>query len=224
VLSSVVKRKAWILLSGCGLHDGTELHEAAFAELALARAGVEFSFCAPDVALPHVVDHQRGDISRAETRSVVIESARIARGPVEPLSTLAMSSVEALVIPGGYGAVKTLCDYALRGRSATVQRDVAALVAAVAKRRAPIVSMCMGNVLVARALGAQRVRVALGWDAAIDADCASWGASPQRCEARSIVVDRESRVASTPAFSATHDLLVVADAIDRAVRAALELG
>ncbi|MBL8682531.1 MAG: isoprenoid biosynthesis glyoxalase ElbB [Myxococcales bacterium] len=219
-----MKRKVWILLSGCGLHDGTEVHEAAFAELSLARAGAKVAFCAPDVALAQVIDHQRGDVSRAETRSAVIESARIARGPVEPLSSLALSSVEALVIPGGFGAVKTLCDYAMRGRAATVQREVAALIAAVVARRAPIASMCMGNVLVARALGAQRVRVALGWDAAVDADCASWGAVAARCEAKSIVVDRESRVASTPAFSATSDLVIVADAIDRAVRASLELG
>lgn len=219
-----MKRKVWVLLSGCGLHDGTEVHEAAFAELALAKSGASIAFCAPDVALAHVVDHQRGDLSRSETRSAVIESARIARGPVEPLSSVALASVEALVIPGGFGAVKTLCDYALRGRAATVQRDVAALVAAVVKRRAPIASMCMANVLMARALGAQRVRVALGWDAAVDADCASWGAVASRCEAKSIVVDRESRVASTPAFSATNDLVTVADAIDRVVRASLELG
>lgn len=217
------KRKAWVLLSGAGLHDGTELHEAALVELSLARLGVAVGFCAPDIAQPHVVDHQRGDVSKLETRSVLIESARIARGPVESLSTLELATVEALVIPGGFGAVKSLCDYAFRARAAKVERSVAALIDAVRARRAPIASMCMGNVLLARSLGAQRVKVALGWDAMLDADCASWGATVVRCEAKAAVIDRELRVASTPAFSASSDIAVVSDGIDRAIRAALEL-
>lgn len=215
-------RKVWILLSGCGLHDGTEVHEAAFAELAIARLGLPVAFCAPDIAQAHVVDHQRGDLSRIETRSVVIESARIARGPVESLSSLDVSAVEALVIPGGFGAVKSLCDYASRGRGALVEKSVAKLIESVHKRRAPIASMCMGNVLVARALGAKRVGVALGWDAMLDADCASWGASVLKVAPKMAAIDRDNRVASTPAFSMSNDVLTVCEGIERAVRAALD--
>lgn len=216
-------RRVWVLLSGCGLHDGTDVHEASLVALSLAKLGARASYCAPDVALPHVVDHQSGSLNRYESRSALVESARIARGPVEPLSKLDPASVDALVIPGGFGAVKTLCDYAFRGRAATVQREVASLLDALVEKRTPIAAMCMANVLVACALGARNVRVALGWDAALDADCAAWGAQPARCEARSVVVDRAWRVVSTPAFSATRDLLAVQEGVDRAIRAALEM-
>jgi enhancing lycopene biosynthesis protein 2 len=216
-------RRVWVLLSGSGLHDGTEVHEASLVELSLARLGAKVSFCAPDVAQPHVVDHLRGDLSRHETRSALIESARIARGPVEPVASVDLAAVDALVIPGGFGAVKTLCDYAFRARAATVQRDVAAMLAGLRKRGAPVGSMCMGNVLVARAFGAERVELALGWDPSVDADCAAWGARPSRCDARSAVIDRAARVASTPAFSASHDIAHVWDGIDRAMKATLEL-
>lgn len=216
------KRKVWVLLAGAGLHDGTELHEAAFVELALSKLGASVAFCAPDIAQAHVVDHLRGDLSRAESRSVLIESARVARGPVESLSSVDVSAVEALVIPGGYGVVKNLCDYAFRARAAKVEKSVAALIDSVFKRRAPIASMCMGNVLVARALGHRSVGVSLGWDAMLDADCASWGARVIKSTAKLAVIDRDARVASTSAFSGSNDLSVVCEGIERTVRAALE--
>jgi len=218
------KRKVWVLLAGSGLHDGTEVHEATLVELALARLGAAVAFCAPDVAQAHVVDHLRGDLSRAESRSVLIESARIARGPVESLASLDLATVEALVIPGGYGVVKNLCDYAFRARAAKIEKSVAALIESAHKRGAPIASMCMGNVLVARALGHRSVGVSLGWDAMLDADCASWGARVVKSSAKLAVIDRDSRVASTSAFSGSSDISIVAEGIDRTIRAALELG
>jgi enhancing lycopene biosynthesis protein 2 len=132
--------------------------------------------------------------------------------------------VDALVIPGGYGAVKTLCDYAMKARSATVQPDVQALLAAVQKRGVPIATVCAANILAARAFGAKEARIALGWDSQLDADCASWGATPVRCEAKSIVVDRALRVVSTPGFSASADIVAVNEGIEKALRAMSELG
>jgi enhancing lycopene biosynthesis protein 2 len=216
--------RVWVLLSGAGLHDGSEPREAAFVELALAKLGATVRFCAPDVAQPQVVDHQRGDVSRFETRSALVESARLARGGVEPVAKVDAATVDALVIPGGYGAVKTLCDYAMKARSATVQPEVAALLAAVHKRGAPIATVCAANILAARAFGAHEPRIALGWDAQVDADCASWGAIPVRCEAKSIVVDRARRLVSTPGFSASADIVAVNEGIEKALRAMIELG
>jgi enhancing lycopene biosynthesis protein 2 len=221
---AIRKRKVWVLLAGSGLHDGTEVHEAALVQLALARLGASVAFCAPEVAQAHVIDHLRGDVSRAESRSVLIESARIARGPVESLATLDPASVEALVIPGGYGVVKNLCDYAFCAREAKLEKSVAALIEHTSKRGVPIASMCMANVLVARALGHRGVRLSLGWDAMLDADCAAWGARVVKSTAKLAVIDRDVRVASTSAFSGSSDISIVAEGIERTIRAALELG
>ena len=41
-------------------------------------------------------------------RNVLVESARIARGNISPLSTLSATSYDAVVFPGGFGAAKNL--------------------------------------------------------------------------------------------------------------------
>jgi enhancing lycopene biosynthesis protein 2 len=216
--------RVWVLLSGAGLHDGTEPREAVLIELALARMGIAARFCAPDVAQPQVVDHQRGDVSRFETRSALVESARLARGAVVSAAKVPVSEVDALLIPGGYGAVKTLCDYAMRARAAAVEPSVNALVQGLRARGTPVGTLCAANILLARAFGAHEARVALGWDALVDADCASWGAVPVRCEARGIVVDRARKLVSSPGFSAVGaELSSVAEGVEKTVRATLEL-
>ncbi len=211
-----------VLLSGAGLHDGTELHEAAFTALSLSGMGANIVFCAPNIAQPHVVDHHRGDIIPADTRNVLIESARIARGPVLALDSVDVSSLSALVIPGGFGAVKTLCNYGFVGKNARVLSSVSALIDAMIERQRPIVGYCMSTVLLARALGSQSVLLGLGWDPQIDSDCLGWGAKIERCAPDHVTVDRKLRVLSTPAFSATQDLVVVAKSIDTALRGALQ--
>ncbi|MDP3278816.1 MAG: isoprenoid biosynthesis glyoxalase ElbB [Deltaproteobacteria bacterium] len=221
--SNATQPSVWILLSGCGLHDGTEPHEAALLALALARHGITPRYCAPDMSSSHTVDHHRGELARHDARDVLSESARLARGVVEPLSTVDPTKVDVLLIPGGYGAVKVLCDYARRARACVVHPEVETLVRALHARGVPVGALCVSTVLIARVLGSQGVQLGLGWDSAIDADCASWGAQVQRCEADRVVVDRAHRVVSTPALSASRDLAVVAQAIDRTVAAVLEL-
>ncbi len=210
-----------VLLSGCGLHDGTEVHEAAFTALSLATLGAKIVYCAPNVALAHVVDHQHGDLLAADSRNALIESARIARAPVVSLDKIQPEQLAMLVIPGGYGAIKTLCNYALVGRQAKVDRGVSALIEAVADRGRPIVGYCVSTILLARVLGSRGVRVGLGWDPQIDADCVSWGARVERCAADRITVDHDQRVLTTPAFSATQDIVTVARSIEQVLKAAM---
>lgn len=221
-LKSHARPTVAVLLSGSGLHDGTEIHEAAFTALSLSALGAEILYCAPNVAQPHVVDHHRGDVLAADSRNVLLESARIARGPVTAIESVDLTKLSALVIPGGFGAVKTLCDYAFTGKHAKALGSVAKLIGAMIERHRPVVGYCMSTILLARVLGAQSVRLGLGWDPQVDADCAAWGATVERCAADRVTVDRELRVLSTPAFSATQDMVVVAKSIEHAVRAAVE--
>ena len=52
-----------VLLSGCGVSDGAEIHESVCALLALDRAGAEVVFLAPNMAQATVVDHLNADIN-----------------------------------------------------------------------------------------------------------------------------------------------------------------
>ena len=52
------------------------------------------------------------------------ESARIARGPVRPLSQLTAADAEAVVIPGGFGAAKNLSDFGFKGENTDYRRPM----------------------------------------------------------------------------------------------------
>ena len=104
-----------VVLSGCGVYDGAEIHESVLTLLALDRAGAEAVCLAPDVAQKHVVNHRTGQVVDGETRNVLVEAARIARGTVADLAGFDAGTLDALVLPGGFGAAKNLCDFAFRG-------------------------------------------------------------------------------------------------------------
>jgi len=46
-----------VLLSGCGVFDGTEIHEAVLTLLFLDRAGASVQCMAPDMDQFHVINH-----------------------------------------------------------------------------------------------------------------------------------------------------------------------
>ncbi|XP_059866223.1 glutamine amidotransferase-like class 1 domain-containing protein 3, mitochondrial isoform X2 [Delphinus delphis] len=97
-----------VVLSGCGVYDGTELHEASSILVHLSRAGAEVQIFAPDIPQMHVIDHTKGQPSEGETRNVLTESARIARGKITDLAKLSAANHDAAVFPGGFGAAKNL--------------------------------------------------------------------------------------------------------------------
>jgi enhancing lycopene biosynthesis protein 2 len=212
-----------VLLAGCGVHDGSEVHETVLALLALERAGARALCTAPNVPQGRVINHATGEPSTYETRSVLVESARLARGPVADLATVTPRDFDALFVPGGYGVTTTLCDYAARGRGAAVLPDVARVIRDAHAARKPMAFVCTAPVLAARVLGASRPTLTIGQDAALAADLEAWGAVHRACDARNIVVDREQRVVSSPAYLLARGVADAAHGIDRAVRALLEL-
>ena len=212
-----------VLLSGCGVHDGSEIQETVLALLALDRAGARVIAIAPDIAQTHVVDHQRGEIASHETRNARIESARIVRGPVADLAKITVSDFDALLVPGGFGATKTLSDYAFRARAMQVNPDVARIIRETHAARKPLAFLCTAPILAARVLGAKHPTLTIGRDTAIADDLVAWGAIHEATDARGIVVDREQRIVSTPAYMVGEHIVDVAHGIDHAVRAMLEL-
>lgn len=144
-------KKVAVLLSGCGVYDGAEIHEAVFTLLALDEAGLDYQCVAPDIAQHHVVNHVTGE-EMPETRNVLLESARIARGNILSLSNCAYDDFSALVIPGGFGAAKNLSKWAFQGPVGEVNEEVKRFILGFVNNRQPIVSLCVSPAVLAKAL------------------------------------------------------------------------
>ena len=95
------------ILSGCGALDGTEISEAISVAIHCSNKGFSPTFYAPDVEICEVVDHCTKQVVD-EKRHAFTESARLARSDILPLCECKATAAEGLIIPGGFGAAKTL--------------------------------------------------------------------------------------------------------------------
>jgi enhancing lycopene biosynthesis protein 2 len=212
-----MKRVA-VILSGCGVYDGSEIHEATATLLALDRVGAQVTVAAPSGPQMHVIDHQTGQPSAGETRDIRSESARIARGPVAELSTLSADDFDAVILPGGFGAAKNLCTFAVAGADCTVRPDVAAFLVAMHAAGKPIGALCIAPALVARVLGATApVKVTIGDDPATAAAVRATGAQHVDARVDGIVIDETHRIVTTPAYMLAGRISEVFDGAARLV-------
>lgn len=192
-----------VMLSGCGVFDGAEIHEAVFTMLALDEAGAEYVWIAPDIEQMHVIDHRTGDTA-GEKRNVLTEAARIARGKIRDLAAVSADELDALVFPGGFGVAKNLCDFAVKGADCKVHPGVADLVMAMYRAKKPLGFACISPALAAavfRDAGVKDVRLTLGQDGTDAAKAiAEMGAIHVPCPVDEARTDGTHRVVSTPAY------------------------
>ena len=139
-----------VVLAGCGVFDGSEIREAVLTLLALDQAGAQPRCFAPDMPQAHVVNHLAGAPAAGESRNVLVESARIARGDIQPLSKARGADLDAIILPGGFGAAKNLCNFAFKGPDCTVQPDLARLLTEMHDAQKPIGLMCIAPVIGAK--------------------------------------------------------------------------
>jgi enhancing lycopene biosynthesis protein 2 len=190
--------KVGLVLSGCGVYDGSELHESIITMLELDKAGVEVICIAPDVVQADVINHLDGSPS-AQSRSVLLESARIARGEVKVIANMSVDDFDALIFPGGFGAAKNLSNYASSAADCSVEPSVHALIEAMHRAGKPIAALCIAPVLLAKVLGGG-VNLTIGNDSKTAADIAAMGAKHSECSVQDIVIDSENKVVTTPAY------------------------
>jgi enhancing lycopene biosynthesis protein 2 len=212
-----MKPKVGVVLSGCGVYDGAEIHESVLTLLALDRAGADAVCLAPDVAQRHVVNHLTGQPAEGETRNVLVEAARIARGKVTDLAGFDPSALDALVLPGGFGAAKNLCDFAFRGADCEVHPEVARVVRAVHAGGKPVGALCIAPVLLARLLGAEKPRLTIGSDPGTAAAIGKMGGEHVSCAGGRAVVDKEKRLVTTPAYMLDSPISEVSAGIEKLV-------
>ncbi|XP_075222978.1 ES1 protein homolog, mitochondrial-like [Lycorma delicatula] len=204
--SSKTRPKVAVILAGCGVNDGSEIHEAVSVLSHLTRNGAEAECFAPDIPQMHVINHAEGKEEKA-SRFVLNESARISRGQISPLTDLLCNAQDfsAVVVPGGFGVAKNLSDFAVKGPQMTVQKDVADALYAFHKSRKPIGLCCIAPILAAKLIPG--VTITLGkscgdewpYKDAIEA-AQKMGANTEEKGVLEVTACPENRVFSTPAF------------------------
>ena len=211
-----------VVLSGCGVYDGAEIHEAVCTLLAIDRAGAEAVCFAPNVPQAHVVNHLTGE-EAAETRNVLAESARIARGKVADLATFDAATVDALIFPGGFGAAKNLCDFAFKGADCTVNPDVEKAVRAMRDAGKPIGALCIAPAILAKLFGAEGVELTIGSDAGTAAALETLGARHSVTGHGEIVTDRRLKIVTSPCYMLDANLVQIAEGAENTVKALVDL-
>lgn len=186
-----------VILSGSGVYDGSEIHEAVLSLLAIERCGASFQCFAPNVDQMHVINHLTGE-EMTEKRNVLVESARIARGQIQDLEQLVPEDFDALFLPGGYGAAKNLSSFAVKGKDMEVEPTVKAAVNGFARLRKPIGSLCISPVVLASVLG--KGQLTIGNDPFTSDVLRHKGAVPVEKGVGEICVDHENRLVTSPCY------------------------
>ena len=217
-----MKKRIGVVLSGCGVFDGSEIHEAVCTLLAIDRNGAEAICMAPDMEL-NEVDHLTGKETGAK-RNVLVESARIARGKIKNIAEVKAADLDALIFPGGFGAAKNLCTFAFKGAEATIQPDVARLLKDMATAKKPIGAICIAPALIAATLGKDYApKVTIGNDSGTAGAINLTGSTHVECPVTEFVIDRENKIVSTPAYMLAGCISEAAVGIEKAVKAVIDL-
>ncbi|GAP70238.1 enhancing lycopene biosynthesis protein 2 [Bacteroidales bacterium 6E] len=213
-----MKKKFAIILAGCGVYDGAEIHEATLTMLAISRQGAEYQCFAPDVDQTHVVNHLTGK-EMNERRNVLVESARIARGNILSLSDFHASEYDAIVFPGGFGVAKNLCTFAFDGVECSVNEEVRVAVNETYKAGKPIGALCISPVLIAKILGG--VEVTIGMDPKTASAVKSMGGQHVNTTHGEVVVDKRNKIVTTPCYMLDANISQIADGADHVIRTIL---
>lgn len=196
-------KKFAVVLSGSGVFDGSEIHEATLTMYAIRKAGADYQVFAPDIPQHHVINHLTGE-EMPEKRNVLVESARIARGNVKPLDAFDPKSFDVLVLPGGFGAAKNLSSYAFDGTECHIEPSVEKAVMGMHQAGKPIAALCISPVLIARILG--DVELTIGQDQATRQAVEKLGATHKPTDHGEVIVDRKHKVYTTPCYMLDADI------------------
>ena len=194
--------KVGVVLSGCGHQDGSEIHEAVFTLHALEKAEAEAIIMAPDMDQFHVINHLNGNEDVSESRNILVESARIARGKVVDVASVSGHQLDALIFPGGTGMAKNIFDYSMAGINCTVISDVQRLVVEILEADKPLGAICIAPVMVAKVLEflGRTGTVTGGFNDEINNDIKAMGINTIEVGAEEIVIDKENKIVTTPAY------------------------
>jgi enhancing lycopene biosynthesis protein 2 len=215
-----MSKKIAVILSGCGNKDGAEIHESVMTLWAIHKHDAEYQCFAPDIPQHHVLNFIT-DQEMNETRNVLVESARIARGNIKNLKDYNAGEYDALVIPGGLGVAKNLSTFAFDGPHCMVNEDVESAVRDTAAQSKPIGALCIAPAIIAKIMG--NVTVTIGQDPGTESAITIMGASHEKTTHGEIVVDREKKVVTTPCYMLDARVDQIGEGAENLVKAVLEM-
>ncbi len=213
-------KKIAVVLAGNGVFDGAEIHEATLTLLSIANNGAQYQCFAPDINQAHVINHITGE-EMPETRNVLIEAARIARGNIKPLSEYKAVDFDAIIFPGGFGVAKNLCTFAFDGADCSVNPEVEAAIRNTVVAEKPIGALCISPALIAKVLG--DVEVTIGEDEGTANAIETLGATHIKTTHGEIVVDEKYKVITTPCYMLDATITQIATGAENAVKKLLEM-
>jgi enhancing lycopene biosynthesis protein 2 len=213
-------KKIAVVLSGCGVYDGTEIHEAVLTMFAIANHGAAYELFAPDIEQHHVVNHLTG-AEMDESRNVLVESARIARGNIKALAEFRGKDFDAIIFPGGYGAAKNLSSFAFDGSQCQVNSEVEVVIREMVSLGKPVGALCISPVILAKLLG--DVEVTIGDDPATIQAIEEMGARHIATTHGEVVVDRPHKIVTTPCYMLDATIAQIGLGADNVVKVILEM-
>jgi len=214
-------KKVGVVLSGCGVYDGAEITESVLTLLALSRGGAQAICFAPDKVQSDIINHLTGE-AMADSRNVLIEAARIARGDIHPLNMAKAEALDALIVPGGFGAAKNLSNFAAQGSQCEVDDDLKALALQMHQQGKPLGFICIAPALLPKIFDFP-LRLTIGTDIDTAEVIEEMGGEHVPCPVEDIVVDEDNKIVTTPAYMLAQTIAEAAAGIDKLVARVLVL-
>lgn len=210
--------KVAVVLSGCGYLDGSEIHESVLCLLMLSKKGCQYACFAPDKEQKTVINYLNKKELKTEKRNCLVEAARIARGKVAPLESLKEKEFDALLIPGGMGAVSNLCDFVEKGVNCIVDKALKDIIISFYKAKKPIGATCIAPIVVAKALeGIASVEMTLGMDKEYLSILNQIGMKGKLASVKDCVSDAEHLIYTTPCYMEPEDLAGMSEGVEALV-------
>ena len=209
-----------VILSGCGVFDGTEIHEATLTLLAIAKASGSYECFAPDKEQSQVINHITGALMD-EKRNILVESARITRGKIKPLYLYEPEIFDAVIFPGGFGVAKNLSTLAFDGSDCTVDPEVELAVIASVEASIPIGAMCISPALIAKILPGANVTI--GSDQETVKVIEKMGGIHHQTDLSQVIVDPKYKLVTTPCYMLDAHILEIATGTQNIVNELLKL-
>ncbi|MDD4847660.1 MAG: isoprenoid biosynthesis glyoxalase ElbB [Bacteroidales bacterium] len=212
-------KKFAIILSGCGVFDGSEIHETVTTLLAIKKYKSDYQIFAPDYNQTQVINHITGQ-EMDEKRNILIESARIARGNIKNLNEYQPENFDGIIFPGGFGVAKNFCDYAFKGVECQVNTEIVEALQKTIKAEKLIGAECISPVMIAAVL--KGATVTIGTDSTTAMHIAALNGKHVNAQHDDVVYDPKFRLFTTPCYMNSQDILQVWESAEAMVKAMVD--
>ncbi len=218
--------KIGILLSGCGVYDGAEIQETVLTMLAIKESGHDYVCISIDKPQHHVINHLNGEVMN-ESRNMLVEAARIARGEIKNIKETGPAELDALVIPGGFGSAKNFTKWAFSGPDGEILPEVKLFLVNFVNVGKPICVLCVSPVVLAKALEGSifHANLTLGSDKetspydipGFNEGIEKVGATATMKTVREVLVDTKNRIVSAPCYMMDATIVEIRNNIKAAI-------